>query len=93
MSTPNDQDPPEDVDPRKVYIAFNEDGGLYLFDAHTQEQLSDRWENNRHNLIDLAIANDWDVVDGPIEEEEEDDWSENEPWAGEDPSFDPMFLM
>lgn len=86
---------PMNVEPepamRKVYIAANDtDGSLYLYDAYTWEQLSDRWEDNRHNLIDLAIANDWDVVDGPQTAEEEEDDDE---MVDDYPGFDPMFLM
>lgn len=93
MFEPNDQDPPENDEPRKVYIAIGDDSGFYLYDAHSQEQLSDRWENNRHNLVVLAIANEWEVVDGPIHDFDVDDWSENEPWISDDPGFDSMFLM
>lgn len=78
MSTygPNDQDPPEES-AVKVYIAENtnanaETDWLYLWDAYTGEQLSERPERYRHNLIELANANGWEIVDGPIQEDDDE---------------------
>jgi len=85
MFNPNDQDSPEDT--RKVFISTGDDSDwLFLWDAITAEQLSERPEKNRHNLTELATSNGWEVVNGPIFDEDEKKYVDF-------PDDDPMFLM
>lgn len=71
MYDPNDQDPPEEGTTH-VYIAEDEEGWLRPVDAYSDETVSERPERLRHNLIELATANGWEVVDGPIVDDEDD---------------------
>lgn len=76
----------------KVYIDHTDPTDLCLRHAYTGERMSDRPETLAHNLIELANANGWEIVDGPLTSTEEDD-EVVEDWPDDDPGFDPMFLM
>jgi hypothetical protein len=85
MYNPNDQDPPEEP-MRLVYIREDTTPGdrapWAIYDAKTQEWLMAEW--SQHDAVDYCIAQDWDVRDGPVGEED---------YPDDDPGFDPMFLM
>lgn len=93
IQSPNDfLDPGQDTpEPRYVYISTGDDSEwLFLWDAVTGEQMSTRPEKDRHNLIELATSEGWEVVDGIRLSE---DYTDEELCPDDDPGFDPMFLL
>lgn len=70
---------------KEVYLQFSEETGTFdLLDAETGEKLNEVETKNYHDLVELATANGWEIVDNP---------SEVQDYPDDDPGFDPMFLM
>lgn len=69
IPSPNDAcDPDQDTpETRYVFISTGDDSEwLFLWDSITGEQLSTRPEKNKHNLIEYATSEGWEVTDGPV---------------------------